>query len=304
MGYLNDNHTPYANLVDLPGDTEGNLYDMSYNKFLGFRNDNASNKTLTYTTCITRQLADNISVRAAHFGSSCEVNNANTSIKTVVNKEYNMCKRAIPRSLCDDRNSILRPDLIGRDIFTDPVKHTFQLELDYKSTDLPTTNYIPVNIDIISVLAPSTSNVLPVAVKFIPETPVESSSSGYGIVAQGVMTFDKHIKAILGLRYSCISDQDGTDVGPTTEGTWNPMLGTTLTPIKDINLFGSYTTTTNLPHTARRMKNGDEVGPSNIRQFEIGIKPDWLNNRLHFNLTYLDVPTKNLSYSAYHPGTT
>lgn len=51
------------------------------------------------------------------------------------------------------------------------------------------------------------------------------------------MTFNKYIKAILGLRYSYISSQDGTSAGPTTGDAWNPMLGIMLTPIKNINLF-------------------------------------------------------------------
>ena len=74
--------------------------------------------------------------------------------------------------------------------------------------------------------------MLPVAVKFVPETPVESNSSSYGIMAQEVMTFNKYIKAILGLRYSYISSQDGTSAGPTTGDAWNPMLGIMLTPVK------------------------------------------------------------------------
>ena len=86
------------------------------------------------------------------------------------------------------------------------------------------------------------------------------------------MTFNKYIKAILGLRYSYISSQDGTSAGPTTGDAWNPMLGIMLTPVKNINLFGSYTTTTSLLHAARRMENGDEIGPSKTRQFEVGIK--------------------------------
>ncbi|MCM0342102.1 TonB-dependent receptor [Bacteroides fragilis] len=304
MDYLNDNRTPYTSSVNLSKDTEENLYDMPHNKFLGFKNDNVNNKTLTYAARITRQLTDNISVRAAYFGSSYKVDNTSTSVKTVVNKEYNMRRRTISRSLRDDRNSTFQLDFIGRDIFTGPVKHTFQLGFDYKNTDLSITNYTPVNIDTINVLAPSISNVLPVAVKFVPETPVKSNSSSYGIMAQEVMTFNKYIKAILGVRYSYISSQDDTSAGPTTGDAWNPMLGIMLTPIKNINLFGSYTTTTSLLHAARRMENGDEIGPSNTRQFEVGIKSDWLNNRLRFNLTYFDILTKNLSYSTYHPGTT
>ena len=152
MDYLNDNRTPYTSSVNLSKDTEENLYDMPHNKFLGFKNDNVNNKTLTYAARITRQLTDNISVRAAYFGSSYKVDNTSTSVKTVVNKEYNMRRRTISRSLRDDRNSTFQLDFIGRDIFTGPVQHTFQLGFDYKNTDLSITNYTPVNIGLLSIL--------------------------------------------------------------------------------------------------------------------------------------------------------
>lgn len=304
MDYLNDNRTPYTSTVNLGPDTEEALYDMPYDKFLGFRNDNVENKTLTYAARISRQLTDHFSVRTAYFASSYKADNTSTSVNTVVNKEYNKRRRTLSRSLRDDKNSTFQLDFIGRDLYTGPVKHTFQIGFDYKQTDLSTTSYGSAVIDTIDVLAPTISNVLPRQVKFAAETPVESNSSSYGIMAQEVMTFNKYIKAILGLRYSYISSQDATSAGPTTGDAWNPMLGLMVTPIKNINVFGSYTTTTSLRSAASRMESGEEIGPSTTRQFEAGIKSDWLNNRLRFNLTFFDILTENLSYATYIEGTT
>lgn len=304
MDYLSDNRTPYTSTVNLSGDAEENLYDMPYNKFLGFENDNVNNKTLTYAARITRQLNDNFSLRAAYFNSSYNVDNTSTSVSKVVDKKYNMRERTISRSLRDDKNSTFQLDFIGRDVFTGPVKHTFQVGFDYKQTDLSTTNYGSALMDTIDVLAPSISNVLPRAVTFEAETPVKSNTSAYGIMAQEVMTINKYLKAILGVRYSYMSSLDGTSAGAVTGDAWNPMAGIMVTPIRNINLFGSYTTTTSLRSAANKMESGKEIGPSDTRQFEAGIKSDWLGNRLRFNLTYFDILTKNLSYSTYYEGTT
>lgn len=304
MDYLNDNRTPYSSSVNLGPDTEEALYDMPYDKFLGFKNDNVENKTLTYAARITRQLTDYISVRAAYFASSYQVDNTSTSVSKVIKKEYNRRERNISRSLRDDKNSTFQLDFIGRDIFTGSIKHTFQLGFDYKMTDLSTTAYGSAIVDTIDVLAPTISNVLPRQVTFVAEKPVESNSSSYGIMAQEVLTFNKYLKAILGLRYSYISSIDRVSPGAVTGDAWNPMLGAMVTPIKNINLFGSYTTTTSLRSAANRMESGEEIGPSNTRQFETGIKSDWLNNRLRFNLTYFNILTKNLSYATYKEGTT
>ena len=304
MDYLNDNRTPYTSSANLSADTTEDLYKMPYNKFLGFDNDNVENKTLTYAARITRQLNDNFSLRAAYFNSSYNVDNTSTSVSTVVNKEYNRRRRTISRSLRDDKNSTFQLDFIGKDVYTGPIKHTFQVGFDYKQTDLSTIGYGAVNVDTINVLAPEISNVLPRAIQFKAETPVESNSSSYGLMAQEVMTLNKYLKAIMGIRYSYISSIDATSVGPVTGDAWNPMLGVMITPIRNINLFGSYTTTTSLRSASNKTSSGEDIDPSDTRQFEVGIKSDWLNNRVRLNLTYFDIITKNLSYATYYEGTT
>lgn len=304
MDYLNDNRTPYTSSVNLSNDTEENLYDMPHTKFLGFDNDNVNNKTLTYAARITRQLNDYFSLRAAYFNSSYNADNTSSSVSTVVNKEYNMRERTISRSLREDKNSTFQLDFVGRDVYTGPIRHTFQVGFDYKLTDLSTTSYGSAVVDTINVLAPQIPNVLSRPVSFKAQTPVASDASSYGVMVQEVMTINKYAKAILGLRYSYISSQDEKSAGPVTGDAWNPMLGVMLTPLKNINVFGSYTTTTSLRSAANKMENGEDIGPSDTRQFEAGIKSDWLNNRLRFNLTYFDINTKNLSYATYIEGTT
>ena len=304
MDYLNDNRTPYTSSVNLSADTTENLYKMPYNKFLGFENDNVENKTLTYAARITRQLNDNFSLRAAYFNSSYKVDNTSTSVGTVVNKEYNRRRRTISRSLRDDQNATFQLDFIGKDVYTGSLKHTFQVGFDYKQTDLSTISYGSVDVDTINVLAPEIPNKLPRTIVLHAETPVASNSSSYGFMAQEVMTLNKYLKAIMGLRYSYISSLDNSTVGAVTGDAWNPMLGVMVTPIRNINLFGSYTTTTSLRSASNKMENGEDIGPSNTRQFEVGIKSDWLNNRVRFNLTYFDINTNNLSYATYEEGTT
>ncbi len=299
MDYLNDNQTPYTSSVNLSADTEENLYDMPHDKFLGFENDNVNNKTLTYAARITHSLNDNFSLRAAYFGSNYRVDNTSTAVNTVVKKQYNMRRRTISRSLREDENSTFQLDFVGRDIFTGPVKHTFQVGFDYKTNNLSTTSYGSAIIDTIDVLAPSISNTLPYNVAFEAQTPVKSNSTTYGLMAQEVMTINKYLKAILGLRYSSISSSDDTSAGVVKGDAWNPMVGFMVSPIKNVNLFGSYTTTTSLRGAANKMSDGTEIGASTTRQFEAGIKSDWFSNRLRFNLTYFNILQKNLSYATY-----
>lgn len=313
MDYLDDNSTPFISSVNLGPDTEEHLYDMPHSKFLGTRNDNVNTRTLTYAARITRSLGSNLSLRAAYFAARNETDNTNTSLKTVTGEDYNIRQRSIARSTRNDKNSTFQLDLIGRDIYTGTVKHTFQLGFDYKKTDLTTQTFGAnargngVVIDTIDVLANHIPNPTLEDLNFLKSDPVHSSTSSYGIMAQEVMTINPYLKAVLGLRYSSMSTPaKQTEAGHTRGDAWNPMVGVMITPVRHVNLFGSYTTTTSL-RSAANLKSpeqgGGTVGASKTTQWEVGIKSDWLNDRLRFNFTYFDIITKNLSYSEYVEGT-
>lgn len=303
MDYMDDNRTPYTSTVNLADDTIEALYDMPHNKFLGFSAENVNNKTRTSAARVTRQLTPQISVRAAVFSSSYQVDATSSSVSTRVKGEDNLRRRTLSRSQRDDKNNTFQLDFVGRNIYTGSVKHTFQLGFDYKQTDLSTTSFGSAVIDTIDVLAPVIRNVLPSGVSFAAGTPVASSSSSYGLMAQEVMTLNKYLKMIMGLRYSAMNSIDDTSAGPTTGDAWNPMFGTMISPLKNVNLFASYTTTTSLRSAANKMENGEAIGASDTRQWELGVKSDWLKNRLRFNFTYFDILTKNLSYATYVEGT-
>lgn len=302
MDYLNENKTPDPGTVNLNGDSIGALYKMPNDKFLGFSTDNVENKTLTYAARITRQIADKISIRAAYFNASYNVDNTGANVNTrTYSKKPNMDNirtRSLGRSLRDDKNSTFQLDLIGRDIYTSSIKHTFQVGFDYKKTDLSTTAYNSIRIDTIDVLG-TISNKLPNSLKMTALAPVTSQSSSYGIMAQEVMTINEYVKAILGLRYSYQTSISDTSTGQTIGDAWNPMFGLMVTPIKNVNLFGSYTTTTDLRSAANLKEDGSAIGSSHSKQWEFGVKSDWLDNRLRFNLTYFHILNSNTSYAVY-----
>lgn len=299
LDYFNQNKTPDRGTVNLAADSIEALYKLPYDRFLGFSTDNAHTKTTTYAARVTRFLTDNIYVRAAYFKSDYSLDNTGASLSTVKGADYNMRARTLARSLRDDNNSTLQLDLIGKDLYTGPIRHTFQVGFDYKTTDLTTTSYTSAKVDTIDVTQNFT-NTLPTSVKSLKiGTPVYSTESNYGLMAQEVMTFNRYLKAVLGLRYSYSSSENDTSTGTTTGDSWNPMFGLMLTPVKNVNLFGSYTTTTSLRSAAQKKEDGTAIGSSNSKQWEFGVKSDWLDNRLRFNFTYFYIKNSNTSYSVY-----
>lgn len=302
MDYMNDNRVPVNSAINLADMDVEALYEIPKDNFLGTRADNINTKTLTYAARITRYLTDNISVRAAYFKSSYEFDNLSTSVGTkAIQGDWGTRARAMSRNTRDDNNSTFQLDLIGRDIYTGPIKHTFQVGFDYRVADATSGSYSQFTLDTIDIVNGSWSNAAPdiAQLKMMKPSYKNSKYSTYGIMAQEVMTINKYLKAILGLRYSSISVNNEVG-GRTQNDAWDPMAGIMITPIKNINIFGSYTTSTSLRNASDILEDKiTKAGASKTSQFEAGFKSEWLNERLRFNFTYFNILTDNLTNTLY-----
>lgn len=303
MDYLHDTRTPDRGTVNLAADSVNALYKMPNNNFLGFDTDRAMTNNLTYALRFDRSLSDLFSVRIAFFGSTLDTDNTGASTSTLKNVAktgaYNLRSRSLTRSTRADDNNALQIDLIGRDVFTGKIKHTFQTGFDYRTNHTETVAYGSVLVDTIDVLLPI-NNVLPSRIGSLAAGDADIADSySYGLMAQDVITFNKYVKATLGIRYSYGNSKTNTSAGFVTGDAWNPMAGIIITPVKGLNVFGSYASTTDLRSAANMMEDNSPVGASRSDQFEAGIKSDWLNNRLRFNLTFFHIMNENLAYAVY-----
>lgn len=303
MDYMHDTRTPDRGTVNLAADSVNALYKMPQNNFLGFETDRALTNNLTYALRFDRSLSDLFSVRVAYFGSTLDTDNTGASTSTLKNVSktglYNLRSRSLTRSTRADNNSALQIDLIGRDVFTGKTKHTFQVGFDYRTNHTETVAYGAILIDTIDVLKPINNTLPSSTAELIAGKAIVANSYSYGLMAQDVITFNKYLKATLGIRYSYGNSNTDTSTGFVTGDAWNPMAGIIITPLKGLNIFGSYASTTDLRSAANLMEDNTPVGASRSDQFEAGIKSDWLNNRLRFNLTFFHIMNDNLTYSVY-----
>lgn len=298
MDYMNNNVTPDRGTVNLAdGDTEA-LYRMPKDKFLGFATDNAHTETFNFATSVNRKLTDKLKLRAAFISSSYESETIGVALAKPKDKGWEYRNRTLTKSGREDLNKVFQFDFIGADVMTGPLKHTFQVGFDWKESNVTTTSYIAKNVDQINVLE-NINNFLPAGIDgenftLAAANPiVNTKTRTYGLMAQDVITINKYIKAHLGIRYSRISGStEETDIDA-----WNPSLGLMISPIENMNVFGSYTSTTSLRSAKNPLVEGGVVGASNTKQFEAGVKSDWLNQKLRFNVTLFDIKTDNLSYS-------
>jgi len=297
MDYMKNNTTPDRGTVNLAkGDTEA-IYKMPGRKFLGFATDNAETTTFNFSTTATRKLTDKLKLRAAFMSSSYNTNIVGASLAPIDRNNPNEFRdRSLAKSEREDLNKVFQVDFIGTDVMTGFMKHTFQVGFDWKESDVTTTSYDSKTVDRINVLN-DINNILPSNIDagnftLIKKNPIVNAlTPTVGLMAQDVVTFNKYLKAHLGVRYSRLNGSDKE-----RNYAWNPSFGLMISPIENMNVFGSYTTTTGLRSANNVLATGGTVGASTTKQWEAGIKSDWLNEKLRFNLTFFDIKTDNLSY--------
>lgn len=320
MDYMNNNHTPDRGTVNFGLDTENHLYEMPHNKFTGWGTDNENIKTTTYSAKIVRNLGHNLSLRALYAASDYkdESYGMGSIIRPlIIKKEVNYFKRVrnLGWSESEDKNKVIQIDLIGKEIYTGKIKHTFQVGFDYKRNDKSNTTHKASVIDPSTGLPKIVSSIIVDTIKILDPIPnnlpngigkklfnapsdvVNTKSDVYGIMVQEAIEINKYIRANLALRYSQNSIRENSNAA---NEAWDPFFGLMVTPIENISVFGNYATTTDLRSANNPTPDGSTLGASTTKQWEFGVKSDWFNKKLAFNVSYFHIRNNDLSYQVYN----
>lgn len=301
MDYFDDNRTPDVGTVNLAENDTNAIFDLPYDQFLGFKNDKALTNNTTYAIRFNRELTHKLNLVGAFYKSNLYLDDKGASLGAVIEDEfenpiYNQRKRGYAISERQDDNSVLQFDLIGDDIKTGRISHTFQVGFDYRTSSFNTKNQSVATVDTIDVFISNSRN-LPDNLNIGTATLSGSKTSAVGFVAQDVVTFNKWLKAFLGMRFSKTQTEAETET--VQSNAFNPLGGIIVTPFENINIFASYTNSS-YPRTATRLDvNGNELGNERYDQFETGIKTNWLNSRLRFNFTFFKINNKDINLPVY-----
>ncbi|AEH02573.1 TonB-dependent receptor [Lacinutrix sp. 5H-3-7-4] len=301
MDYFEDSRTPDLGTVNLGENNQNLIYDLPYDQFLGFEDDKSLTTNTTFSLRIDRTLSDKLSLKVAFYKSNLELDDKGASLGGVVsdalgNAIYNQRSRGYSVATREDNNSVIQFDLIGDDLKTGSISHTFQVGFDYRTNEYNTTSQRVTTVDTIDVFT-SNNRILPSDIELSAQTTAGAQSKALGFVAQDVVTFNKYLKAFIGLRYS--KTRTITETETTESDAFNPLGGIIISPFKNINVFASYTNSS-YPRTGTRLDiNGEELGNERYDQFETGIKTNWLNSRLRFNFTYFKINNKDINLPVY-----
>ncbi|MHC5202042.1 TonB-dependent siderophore receptor [Myroides sp. LJL119] len=308
--YLDSHAVADRGTVNLAPDTQEKIYKMPHDKFLGFKGDYYDSKIMTYGARLQRELNSKLSVRVSSFNSISKIDSRTVSVSranrngTTV-EELKWINRGIAKNKSKDENSVFQVDLVGKDIITGFAKHTFQVGFDFRQTVLTTDAFDAVyngqvlgkngKIDTIDVLGPI-SNEDPTNLHFDFTGATTTTTPTYGFMAQDYVELGQYVKALVGVRYSRLN---GVTTKNASVDRWNPIFGLILSPTQNINLFGSYTTTTSLRQSNYKLEDGSFAGPQDTQQVEFGVKSSWLNDQLLVNVTYFDATNKNVLAQVY-----
>lgn len=300
MDYLKDNSTPDRGTINLAPDTVEALYEMG-SKFLGFKDDDQAVENITYGATIHRNLTENLDARIGFYNSYYESDQRIASFSLFKDEAgqtiYNKRNRGIGRSYRNDRNSTLQIDLMGKNMKLGIIKWSWQLGYDYTMSRVDTRSAKGItHIDVIDVFhvidnskVTNFSNFDEADLKLGEST--LNKNYYYGFFTQHHIGITDFIKLVGGIRWS-YSIGNSDDV-------IDPFIGLILSPTKNINLFGSYTTNSSLRSANNPLFGGGTVGVSRTKQFEFGIKSNWFRDRLRATATYFDMNNENLSYQVY-----
>lgn len=310
MDYFDEEQSIDVGTVNLSvGNAKNEIYDLPSNRFLGFKSDLTDIKHSTYAARFKHNLSNNLYIRAAAFHSNYNADAIKSNLSALkqdvendINvNQVNWYNRSVSHnSTREDKSTVLQFDFVGQKVQTGSILHTFQAGVDYRYIDLYQPTYNSIGIDVINVLDPATvSNSMPEGIPAFERTrETQSYDHRLGVTFQDVIQLTKWARVYGGVRYSTNKTNDDGESSETSDF-WNPLAGVMFTVNDNINLFGSYTNSSNPRSAAVVDVNGDPLGAERIDQLEAGIKSEWFSDRLRFNLTLYKINNSDMNLEVF-----
>jgi iron complex outermembrane recepter protein len=131
----------------------------------------------------------------------------------------------------------------------------------------------------------------------LPVLPFDSLrvNQSYGIYLQDQIAFSDNLKMLIGGRYDWLSSESGLIDGDRvsqSNGAFSPRVGLVYQPSQNVSLYTSYSQSFN-PSIGRN-PGGEPFEPTRGTQYEVGVKADFLDNRLSATLAAYHLTKTNV----------
>lgn len=222
--------------------------------------------------------------------------------------------RSVQKSKVKDNYFLQQLDLKGK-FAIGKTGHQFLVGADneiYKTTTSAFKNQVYDTINIFEDYDPSSEAPIPT---MIPNTVTTAPVKRFGVYVQDLVTFNKYLKLLAGVRYSNQNTENSvyTFVYPPAtspaqnpvvtnnyDDAFSPRVGVIVQPSENQSLFASYA-------SSFQVNTGTDVNlkplePSIIDQFEVGIKNKFFDERLFANITAYQITNSNLAQISLENG--
>lgn len=127
----------------------------------------------------------------------------------------------------------------------------------------------------------------------------ENNSDNLGVYVQDLVEILPNLKLLAGVRFdsndSSSKDRPGGKlIGERSENKFSPRVGIVYQPSQSTSLYFNWTNYFNPQVFSGRSQTGEVFKPETAEQFEVGIKQDFLDNRLSATLALYQLTRQNL----------
>lgn len=301
--YQHDSRTPDRGTINLAADSVNGLWDMPNSKFLGFSSDHNLTNSKFWGLRLTRNLNKNLDLKINYYGSTFnqDFNSAIAELDSSAFKatgERNVRYRYLNHVTENDKSTVINVALIGHDIYTGKIKHTFQTGYDYRQRTWFSQAFNSAPIDTINIFENYTNTLANQNVAYTENKGryYNRVYNDFGMYAQDMISFNKYVRALLGVRYSHTSSVDNKINTYGSGHGINPLFGLFVSPIEQLNFFGSYTSVSDISTAEYVDQNGNKLGNTVTQQYEFGLKSHYFHDRLRFNATYFIMNNNDYAY--------
>jgi len=312
--YLKDERTPDFGLATI----DYTVVELPRNSFLGFDWGKFKSQQESFTSTLTYQLKENWQIKALYSYQGYTTNllsslRPNSTNLVQTNGDWT---RGVQKNDAKQDYSLAEIDLTGT-FLTGKIKHTLLVGSDAdKSTTVTRafkniTYYDKINIYNPSVIISKNPDYQSA---IIPEMEINTDAQAtvrrFGIYAQDLVEITEKFKVLAGLRYSYLDNETNTLTvatntnveSKTKDNVYSTRLGLIYQPTKNSSLFASYSDSFVL--NTGTDKNLNALPTSKINQYEVGIKNEFIKNRLSVNVTGYLIDYTNLAQTDFSDGNT
>lgn len=210
-----------------------------------------------------------------------------------VNADGQTVRRRFRRSESDQTNLAFQNEISGK-FNTGSISHNVLVGLELASNQFQ-SNFFRGNIADLNIFNPVYGAQ--------PENIRRTYAGEYGgenvaLYLQNLIEITPNLKFLAGGRFDWVNSydryEDDPDLNTTnSDSEFSPRLGIVYQPTNTTSIYASWTNSFN-PQTFGRNRNNEPFKPETSEQFEIGIKQDFLDNRLSATLAFFDITKNNV----------